>query len=324
MSVVKQAHTVPRFYLERFVDQNGLVWNYDKSSGTRWQAKPCNTATQGNFYAIPKEDGTLDLTIESYLADIEEKAQSGYETLLMGGIPQGQARADFAGYIATQFVRTSAMRKMYAEIQAHRLQERVNAIASDKVAFDRFMLEKGETLSDEKREELRLGILEPSNFILSVPQELTVSALLQADDLMEIVYKMNWSVGRASDSFFITADNPVAAYANGGLIRSNAKPAEIYSDKESLFDLPLSPDLILVISWKNLRERITVKRRRVLIANRERAIRADRFVYSHLNEDCIGRLAIKYKDARWGIREKVDLQSKSKVHIERLSKKETK
>ena len=323
MGNVKQAHTVPTFYLDSFSGSapKGQVWTYDKTLNKRWSAKPENTGKQGYFYAVNKEDGTKDLTIENYLSNVETKAKPGYEMLLQGNIPDGQVRADFATYVALQFMRTTSMRQRWAESYCKQLQQKMNATIADKEAFDQFMekeaLETGIVVTDAKKEKIRLGLSKPSNFILQVPQEMTMSALLPADSLMEAIYNMDWSVGHTINKYFITSDNPVAAYSNEAFIRSGASPKDIHYHEDSMLDFPISPESILVMGWRKMKENFTVSDTRIDKANEERAIRANRFIYAHINDDVIGQLSFQHSQTKWGLNaDEQDLEM-PKVAIER-------
>lgn len=326
MTDVKQAHKVPRFYLESFVSAKpaGQVWSYDKETNKRWSTIPNETATQGYFYAVKKPDGSKDLTIENYLSEVETKAKAGYEMLLGGGIPQGQVRADFATFVAMQFVRTPTMRQLWAETYSNALQDKAQQTISDTEAFNEFMeklaSESGGTkYSLEDKERIRQGMLDPSKFIFRVPQEMTIPVLLEADTMMQAVYDMNWSVGRAAADYFITSDNPVAAYGQEEVIKSEKSMKTVHFHEKSFFDFPLTPELILIMSWKKMREKISVTAERVALANQDRAIRCHRFLYSHVADDNIGQLLVSHKDTKWGLQSDEDPNLKrSKVEIERI------
>src|SRR4030067_3297509 len=76
MNVPKLHHYVPRFYLNRFTDQNERFWVWDKSTEKSFQTNPYGVAAQNHFYRIPEFIGTeLDpLFLERNLAEVEGKA----------------------------------------------------------------------------------------------------------------------------------------------------------------------------------------------------------------------------------------------------------
>jgi len=77
MTVPKAQHYVPRFYLARFVDQEGCVWVFDKTQGRTFRAKPENIACQNRFYDLPELEqiGEVRTLMEHQFADLESDAQ---------------------------------------------------------------------------------------------------------------------------------------------------------------------------------------------------------------------------------------------------------
>src|SRR4029077_4415693 len=135
----KRQHFNPALHLRQFVGSapKGQVWTYDKQTGRVRPATPENTAVQTHFYSVERDDGTMDTTIEDYLAEVESDAAPVYEGLLRGEIPDySQPRADFGQFLGLMYVRTPAMRRMAAEIQGRAIQIRNYAYASNRKAFD--------------------------------------------------------------------------------------------------------------------------------------------------------------------------------------------
>lgn len=323
MSKVKQAHVVPRFYLESFsgTSPRGQVWTYDKATNNAWSAKPEKTARRGHYYAVTKDDGEKDLTIENYFSDVEGEAKSGYQLLLEGKIPQDQVRADFSNFIAVQFSRTHTMRQFWAEGYCRYMHKRVMDDVPNDDEFNKIMdhreKETGEFISKERRDEIRAGISNPSNFIMRVPQDMTIRTLTAADDLMEVIYDMEWSIGYTENRYFITSDNPVAVDCDENLLRSQAAPKAIYCHPKTMIDFPLSPRSILVLTWQKMKVNFNVGDAGVLKANEERAMRAQRFLYAHTQDDAIKNLAHRYNGVKWGLRADSSYTDMPKVQIER-------
>lgn len=286
-----------------------------------WSAKPKKTAKRGYYYAVTKDNGEKDLTIENYLAGVEGKAKSGYQLLLKGEIPRGQIRADFSTFIAVQFARAHTMRQFWAEGYCRYMHQKCMDIVSNDDEFNKFIEHRekktGELISKDRRDEIRAGIRNPSNFIMTVPQDMTIRALTPADDLMEVIYNMEWSIGHAEHGYFVTSDNPVAAYSDENLLRSGASPKEIYCHHQAMIDFPLSPKSILVLTWQKMKVNFNVGDARVLKANEERAMRAQRFLYAHTQNDTIKSLASRYDGVKWGLRADGSYANMPEVRIER-------
>src|SRR4029077_549437 len=116
----KRQHFNPALHLRQFAGDapKGQVWIYDKQTGRVRSATPENTAVQSHFYSVERDDGTMDTTIEHYLAEVESDAAPVYEGLLRGEMPgRTQPRADFAQFLGVMYVRTPTMRRMAGEMQ---------------------------------------------------------------------------------------------------------------------------------------------------------------------------------------------------------------
>jgi hypothetical protein len=323
LSETVQAHTVPSVYLRNFSGRQpeGHVWNYDKS-GNRWSCLPENTAKERYFYTATRDDGTRDFTLENYFEGVESNAKAGFLSLLGGQIPTGQERADFSTYLATQFVRTTSMRKLWATAHVADAHIKMANVINDDVQFNEFLdlraKETGKVTSPELREKVRQSLKKGDDYIAVVPKEVTFSALLQADPIMEAIFDMTWSLCRPEAGYFITSDNPVSPYARKGLLLSPTKQREIFRDRSSFIDFPLSPKLLLLIKWGRRSENEILPRDLVAATNEERARRADRFLYGHISDDRVSKLLSKYKNTPLGGEELKPLHmGLPKIRVER-------
>jgi hypothetical protein len=301
----KRQHFNPALHLRHFAGDvpKGQVWTYDKQTGDARPATPENTAVQSHFYSVERGDGTMDTTIEDYLARVESDASPVYEGLLRGEIPgYSQPRADFAQFLGLMYVRTPAVRRMAAEVQGRALQIRNYAYARNPEAFGaalhRIERKGGPVLSAELKERLRQEFLDPSNGIVKVSAQRTLSALKAADKLAPILFDMKWSVVRSLDAFFITTDNPIIkevdpntrhpVYGDGGFFNKTVEV--IY---------PLSPDCLLFMSRNSSAPDVGfVAPDYVACVNRGLAANADRYLYAHVRDDKLIQLAAEFKDER--------------------------
>jgi len=120
----KSHHVIPRLHLANFVgdEPRGQVWTYDSLNLKSWSAIPDETATQTHFYSVPDQDGTMDTRIETMLSEFESRAAPHYRALLSGNVPVEQAKMEFAEFLGLMFSRTTAMRRMHAEITGRGIQ----------------------------------------------------------------------------------------------------------------------------------------------------------------------------------------------------------
>jgi hypothetical protein len=303
----KRQHFIPRVHLKHFAgaDPKGQVWTYDAISETVRSGTPENTAVESHFYSAEMPDGTMDTSLEEFLATIEDTAAPIYEALLNHQIPKAsQGRADFSVFLGLMVSRTPAMRRMMADVKGRGLQIQSYAYATNDRAFDGLMQsmerEEGRVLGPETRELARKAMLDPSGFVMELPKERTLSALNAADGLAPIFFNMTWSVVTPQHGYFITSDNPVVRevdpktrspfYGDGGFMNKTA---------EVIF--PLAPQALLFMSWRNVARQTAFSRDLVNRVNRSIAANSDRYLYAHLCDKRLERLAAEFKNSRPGM-----------------------
>ena len=116
---MKKEHYVPQCYLERFCDNRGRLFVFDKVSGKVRGANKKDVAEERYFYDIPTELfpedalGAIDNQfIEKWFASIEGKFKQLITTLIdraeTGGL-SSEDRKLMAGFIGLQLFRTSGV-----------------------------------------------------------------------------------------------------------------------------------------------------------------------------------------------------------------------
>jgi hypothetical protein len=303
----KRHHFVPILHLKRFVGvkPQGHVWAYDAETGDARSAIPENTAVEGHFYSAQRADGTMDTRLEETLAKIESAAAPIYEALLQGNIPKDQARGDFSMFVALMYLRTPAMRRMAGEVYGRGIQTLAYANAANERIFNslmkRFAKDTGQVIDAAAQERLRQDMLDPSGYVLQIPKEHTFSVLNAADELAPLFYEMKWSLVLAGQGYFITSDNPVARVADPKT-RHPVMGDHGFRNRTAEVSFPLSPKMMLLMSWqKDARDIGAFDRGPVDDMNRIRAAHSDRYLYAHIKDKRLERLATKFKDSRPGM-----------------------
>jgi hypothetical protein len=301
----KAQHSIPRLHLKHFAGQQpkGQVWTYDKATGKARSAVPEETAVFTHFYSVELDDGTYDTRIEEFLSTIETKAGPIYEELIADKFPDSdQKRADFALFVALLYLRTPAMRRDAANMIGRWIQITNYAYGVHDGAFDgltrRIEKERGEPISPVVQEKFRQMLIDPSNYTLRIPKEQTFTSFRTADKLAPILFRMNWSIVRPRHGYFISSDNPVTRFVDP----KTSHP--IYGDhgflnKTAEVTLPLTPQAILLMTWRgDVPPNAVIELAHVRHMNRQRAIFADQFLYAHLSDKRLQRLATDFKDSR--------------------------
>jgi hypothetical protein len=301
----KGQHTIPRLHLQHFAGSQppGQVWTYDAIAEKQWSAIPDETSVQTHFYSAERNDGTMDTRLEEFLSEVESRAAPIYEDLLTGRLPRdAQAHIDFAQFLALIYCRTTAMRRIAGEIHGQGAQILNYAYASNPKAFEdltcRVEAETGKKFDPSRKEKIRQAMLRPQGYSMEVPKESTLLALAASDKLTVIFRGMKWSVAVVEKGYLITSDNPLARNIDPKTIHP------IYGDsgflnKTAEVSFPLSPRLLLLLSWKEDAKDIGVlPREHVEAVNAIRAAQSDRFLFAHVCDKRIAKLAAKYKNSR--------------------------
>lgn len=198
------------------------------------------------------------------------------------------------------------MRRMAAETSGQFLQVMGYAYGRDPVVFEHsrrsFEEMSGKTYNDEAKQHIRKVLLNPSDYILSMPKEYGFKAFLPLDELTDVFLNTYWSLVVPQRGFFITGDNPLIRLVP----REAAHPAFGdfgFKNKRMEVTFPLSPRLLLVLTYfKPPNDRSIVNKEAVVAQNAARAWHCEYEIYSHLKHKRIWALCREYADQRPGIR----------------------
>lgn len=288
-------HILPVLSLNHFAGEDGHVWTYDKLNGRRWHAIPKETGCETHYYSVEREDGTMDITLEQLLSEIESDAAPAYERMASGELPSGGDRELFGFFLGAMYVRTPKMRRFAAETHKWMLETHIAANVAHPGAFKTLLKRyeaDGVDVSDP--EFIRRSLMDMSHSNLHLPKAYVLRILEQAPKIAEVFLNMKWSLLRAEDHFFVTCDNPIfrsvdpktchPLLGDHGLVN---KTAEI--------TFPLSPKRILLMHWEwQANREYVLPREWVRNENGKRAANADRQVYAHLEHKKIARLVAQY------------------------------
>lgn len=297
-SRTKKQHVVPRFYLSKFCDQDGLVWAYsglDKPRGD----KPEATAVETNFYSPIGADGERFDEAEKLLAQIEGNAAPLWEDLCEGKVFVGEKRECIAVFLAAQYLRSPRSISAGAEMMGLLVHHTAKFIASDKDAHDQsvdnYEKETGERISAEEREKMREFMSDPRNFSINVLRSAGLPMLGGVATLADTFLKMKWVVGRSKDQHLVTSDSPVTRisdptthrpiYGDGG-----------FSNNTVRVSFPLTSTRILEMTWRGEEREQVVEIPKTMARkmNVIRAAQAERFVYASESDFGITKLCKKW------------------------------
>lgn len=304
MKTKKRHHAVPQFYLRRFATPEDQIWVYDKVTGDTHCTSITNASVETHLYSVTLDDGTHMTDVEDFLAKIESSAAPVLAAFMDGRPIEGQDRMNMASFIAMMYVRTHAFRRCYAEGFVKMMQTTLYSIARDDRAFEsqtrRYEKAHG-SLTNEEKQALHEGMLNPSKFKVIVNRDWTLRALTVHDALAPIVNKMHWSLLYVpGPHYLVTGDNPVTQ--NVPTQYKHPIYGGGFLDQHSEAVMPLSPRHCWLGHWKTgVASRAIIPSQVARLLNRNQAVTAERFLFGPRQDSGIQALAKKYRDSKPGV-----------------------
>lgn len=297
-SRTKKQHVVPRFYLSKFCDPDGIVWAYSGGGQPRGD-KPEATAVEKNFYSPIGADGERFDEAEELLAEIESNAAPLWDELCAGRVMTGDEREHIALFLAAQYLRSPSTVRAGAEMMASFAHHTAQFITADRGAHDQsvdnYEEETGKSISPEEREKMRKFLSDPSNFSINVLRSAGLPMLGGIGNLANIFLNMKWVVGRSKDQHLITSDSPVTRISDPRT-HSPVYGDGAFANKTVRVGFPLTPTFGMELTWQGEeRERVVeIPKKMAREMNGVRAAQAERFVYSSKSDFGIAKLCKKW------------------------------
>ena len=281
----KRQHVVPRFYLDRFCDNEGMVWVY--GAGQEPMArKPKDTAIETNFYSPIVEDEKRFDGAEETLAKIEAAAAPLWEELMSGKVMQDEARENFAIFLAAQYLRSPVAIGAGAQIAGHVANHCLQMHLASKLESD-----GAESVVDR---EIREIFADPDNYKIDVLREAGLMMLAGIESLACVFLNMTWTVGWSGEQHLITSDSPVTRISDPRTHDPNYGDGA-FANRTVRVNFPLAPDRMLELTWSGgQRERIVeIPKALARKMNHVRAAQAGRFLYANQRDSGIRKLCEK-------------------------------
>nr|WP_325248511.1 DUF4238 domain-containing protein [Amylibacter sp.] len=297
-SRTKKQHIVPRFYLSKFCDPDGLVWTYSGGDKPRGD-KPEATAVETNFYSPIGADGERFDGAEELLAGIESNAAPLWDEICEGRVLIGEEREHIALFLAAQYLRSPSTVRAGAEMMASFVHHTAHFIAADRDAHDQsvdnYEEETGKSISPEEREKMRKFMSDPNNFSIKVLRSAGLPMLGGIGELANIFLKMKWVVGRSKDQHLVTSDSPVTRISDPKT-HSPVYGDGVFANKTVRVGFPLTPTRGIELTWQGVeRDRLVeIPKKMAREMNGIRAAQAERFVYASKSDFGITKLSRKW------------------------------
>lgn len=206
--IAKRHHTVPRFYLRGFADENERITTVRLPGDKQFTQTIDKTSTINHFYSVDDHPGGRD-AFEKALSGIETSAAPILQSIVEGVWPLPEAqRVELGYFLAMQSVRGTGQRKNIGHIFAQMIRLEASVSAGDRAQS----WVKGRLGLDVSAEEAATILKRAAN-----PQgPYTVPPLLHLKQMAELPEKLTkyfigrpWTLVRFNARALITSDSPV-------------------------------------------------------------------------------------------------------------------
>lgn len=243
-------HYVPQCYLREFADPNAppegdpFVWIFDKSGKNKRRDKIKNVLASNDLYTL-KIKGQKDYSIENTLANLESEYAGIFRTKIKNRQPiSEEEHITLCAFVSVMLQRTLRHKDNLLKF-CDDLIDHTEAIEK---AHD-VQPTQSQRLKDYRDNRYKLGVLQ------TLP------------DITEVLIKMSVAFLCAKGGAkFITSDDPC------NLFNPDLQWQRFYgpglAQRNIQVTLPLSPEIMLCLSWSNLRGYISWEKKRVHDANR--------------------------------------------------------
>lgn len=243
-------HYVPQCYLREFADpsvpvgKEPRVWIFDKNGKNRRHDKVKNVLASNDLYTI-KVQGKKNYVIEETLANLESK----YAEVFRNTIKSKKPLSEEEHLILCAFVSVMLQRTLRHKDNLERFYDELIETTEAMETAHNAPPTQSQQLKAHKQDSHKLGVFQ----------------LLP--DITELLFQMNVAFLCATKgSRFITSDDPC------NLFNPDLQWQKFYgpglAQRNVQVTLPLAPDIMLCMSWSNLRGYITWERSRIVEANR--------------------------------------------------------
>ena len=280
----KRQHTIPRAYLERFIESappaghTPAVWVYERTEREPYKRAPTNVAVKSYYYSFVTREGAREDAADELLQRIEGLGLPVLRKLEAGTDPATlslEDRAAAAHLIAMFAVRIEGFRNRVDAFAKEVLRQTAELSAAHKEYFERIMKEASRAAGKEPPQDVEAV----RQFVLSGEYEITVDPLFSLQQMVQLgpmiaeyPYSCHWRILEAPDNApFVTSDHPLV------LVSTHKQPAlyGLGAGWESPWmeaSLPLSPRSLLLMSLHHPEGREAVTADAVHEANLRTAI----------------------------------------------------
>jgi hypothetical protein len=267
-------HYVPQKYLRGFAElgNDEAIWMYDKK---------LHKFTNSGIKSVAQEAGFYSEEVEQQLNELIEKpANRVLDKLRSKKNIDEIERIHLSTYIATMIKRVPKRRTQAFSIAPVVIEKTINEVRNQ-------VQEWASTTENKSLAERRLDEIKEIEESLrnKIPEFIIDQVHLPwaNQQMIDLIGAMSWYIVSSKEDYFITSDNPAYFFEAYGI-----------GTPKSELTFPISRDLTLFTSWQGAQNSmIYLEARPKLVreANKRLASGAERFVFSHRQEDWIAKIS---------------------------------
>jgi hypothetical protein len=218
-SEAKRQHFVPQLMLREFsreIEGKHYLSQLDVRSGAPRRVRVEAAASRRYYYAVTKEDGTRNNSIEGFLAVVESHAAPALQSLLANPEKLSSAdRATLSFFFALLDPRTPGGHEKSEAVSDASMRMLMATDFADSEAFANRYRAKLNDKSDAEIEAFRktaLRMLETGELGFADPRARALQLSIRASaDIADVIYQMTWTLLKAERGF-ITSDRALAMF----------------------------------------------------------------------------------------------------------------
>ena len=220
--VQRRHHTIPRFYLSRFANEEGRLLRASLAEPEKLNTVSISDASVvNNFYLVQDEDGTSSDRVEKVISKVESEAARGFKDLFdRNEWPiSTSTRYRVSAWIALQHLRGPAQRKMFSEL--YDMSAKMEIAVQGREGMRRALNHNAEVpATEEEVDEEFEAFSRPNEYQFVVhPNEHIRFILQELKGIAQTMLVREWRVIRFERRALLLSDHPVA------LIPSPSHPA---------------------------------------------------------------------------------------------------
>jgi hypothetical protein len=220
----RKHHYVPVVYQKRFVNEDGLLWVYDRVNRTFAERHPSVICCERDLYALKPEGAPKDQRLESLaLAQTDGDCATGVRTLIspLSGLPGHYVRSLISYFVGLQYSRLPSMREFVTTMWERGIKEtmRLTAVNEGRMqsVINNYERDTGDKI--EVSAKTMVEVIQRDGLKVVVTERPFLKHVFDMAKLVaDSVIRASWQILRAPvESGFILSDAPVTIVPRRGI-----------------------------------------------------------------------------------------------------------